>query len=98
MLPAVLLLGALIGAGQGAVIHFFKVEPFIATLAGLFLARGLASADRGEFELAHEEADMTVRWVPVDELADDALAAREAHVRLDPHPADRDEPGSSVAG
>jgi galactofuranose transport system permease protein len=42
VLPAVLLLGALIGAGQGAVIHFFKVEPFIATLAGLFLARGLA--------------------------------------------------------
>jgi ribose/xylose/arabinose/galactoside ABC-type transport system permease subunit len=42
VLPLVLLLGALIGAGQGAVIHFFKVEPFIATLAGLFLARGLA--------------------------------------------------------
>ncbi|MEV0895491.1 galactofuranose ABC transporter, permease protein YjfF [Actinoplanes sp. NPDC049802] len=42
VLPAVLLLGALIGAGQGAVIHFFKVEPFIATLAGLFLARGAA--------------------------------------------------------
>ena len=42
VLPAVLILGALIGAGQGAVIHFFKVEPFIATLAGLFLARGLA--------------------------------------------------------
>jgi ribose/xylose/arabinose/galactoside ABC-type transport system permease subunit len=42
VLPAVLLLGALIGAGQGAVIHYFKVEPFIATLAGLFLARGAA--------------------------------------------------------
>ncbi|GGN81521.1 sugar ABC transporter permease [Actinoplanes lobatus] len=42
VLPAVLILGALIGAGQGAVIHFFKVEPFIATLAGLFLARGTA--------------------------------------------------------
>ncbi|MEV6342579.1 galactofuranose ABC transporter, permease protein YjfF [Actinoplanes sp. NPDC051851] len=42
VLPLVLLLGALLGAGMGAVIHFFKVEPFIATLAGLFLARGLA--------------------------------------------------------
>jgi ribose/xylose/arabinose/galactoside ABC-type transport system permease subunit len=42
VLPAVLVLGALIGAGQGAVTHFFKVEPFIATLAGLFLARGAA--------------------------------------------------------
>jgi simple sugar transport system permease protein len=42
VLPLVLLLGALLGAGMGAVIHFYKVEPFIATLAGLFLARGLA--------------------------------------------------------
>jgi len=42
VLVLVLLLGSLLGAGMGAVIHFFKVEPFIATLAGLFLARGLA--------------------------------------------------------
>src|SRR6185436_16761282 len=42
VLPLVLLLGALLGMGMGAVIHFYKVEPFIATLAGLFLARGLA--------------------------------------------------------
>jgi galactofuranose transport system permease protein len=42
VLILVLLLGSLLGAGMGAVIHFFKVEPFIATLAGLFLARGLA--------------------------------------------------------
>ncbi|MEU4238501.1 galactofuranose ABC transporter, permease protein YjfF [Actinoplanes sp. NPDC026619] len=42
VLPLVLLLGSLLGAGMGAVIHFFKVEPFIATLAGLFLARGIA--------------------------------------------------------
>ncbi|BAL90786.1 putative ABC transporter permease protein [Actinoplanes missouriensis 431] len=42
VLVLVLLLGSLLGAGQGAVIHFFKVEPFIATLAGLFLARGIA--------------------------------------------------------
>lgn len=42
VLPLVLLLGSLLGMGMGAVIHFFKVEPFIATLAGLFLARGIA--------------------------------------------------------
>ena len=42
VLPAVLLLGTLLGLGMGSVIHFFKVEPFIATLAGMFLARGLA--------------------------------------------------------
>jgi ribose/xylose/arabinose/galactoside ABC-type transport system permease subunit len=38
----VLVVGALIGAAQGAIIHFFDIQPFIATLAGLFTARGLA--------------------------------------------------------
>ena len=34
-----------------------------------FLARDLSPApDRGGFEPAHEEADMTTEWVPVDEL------------------------------
>nr|WP_308128967.1 galactofuranose ABC transporter, permease protein YjfF [Actinoplanes polyasparticus] len=42
VLPLVLLIGTVMGLGMGAVIHFFKVEPFIATLAGMFLARGLA--------------------------------------------------------
>jgi ribose/xylose/arabinose/galactoside ABC-type transport system permease subunit len=40
-LPAVLLVGALIGLGMGCMIHFFEVQPFIATLAGMFFARGL---------------------------------------------------------
>lgn len=40
-LPVVLLIGALIGLGMGCMIHFFEVQPFIATLAGMFLARGL---------------------------------------------------------
>ena len=34
-----------------------------------YLAEGLGAApDRGGFEPAHEEADMTTHWVPVDEL------------------------------
>jgi len=37
----VLLIGATLGAGMGAVIHFFEIQPFIVTLAGMFLARGL---------------------------------------------------------
>jgi simple sugar transport system permease protein len=41
VIPLVLVLGAAIGAGMGAVIHFFKLQPFIVTLAGMFLARGL---------------------------------------------------------
>ncbi|TPP06737.1 galactofuranose ABC transporter, permease protein YjfF [Rhizobium glycinendophyticum] len=39
----VLVLAALFGASMGAVIHFLQVPPFIVTLAGMFLARGLAS-------------------------------------------------------
>jgi galactofuranose transport system permease protein len=53
----VLLMGALLGLGMGAVIHFFEIQPFIATLAGMFLARGLCytisveavSIDNGTF-------------------------------------------------
>jgi galactofuranose transport system permease protein len=36
----VLLMGMALGAGMGALIQFFKIPPFIATLAGMFLARG----------------------------------------------------------
>ncbi|WP_199042268.1 galactofuranose ABC transporter, permease protein YjfF [Glycomyces salinus] len=38
---AVLAFGTLSGLFTGAVIHYFNVQPFIATLAGLFLYRGL---------------------------------------------------------
>jgi simple sugar transport system permease protein len=41
VIAAALALGALFGAAMGAVIHFFKLQPFIVTLAGMFLARGL---------------------------------------------------------
>jgi galactofuranose transport system permease protein len=40
-IPLVLLLGSLIGAGMGAIITYYKVPAFIATLAGMFMARGL---------------------------------------------------------
>ncbi|MCP2006368.1 galactofuranose ABC transporter, permease protein YjfF [Duganella violaceipulchra] len=36
-----LTLGAGFGAAMGAMIHYFKLQPFIVTLAGMFLARGL---------------------------------------------------------
>lgn len=38
----VLALGALFGAGMGALIRWFELPPFLVTLAGMFLARGLA--------------------------------------------------------
>ena len=47
-----------------------------AEVQHLFLARGLSPADRGDFELHHEEADMTSAWVPFAELHDAVLAGR----------------------
>ncbi len=41
VIPLVLLLGLLFGGAMGAIIHYFKIQPFIVTLAGMFLARGL---------------------------------------------------------
>lgn len=41
VLPAVVLIGSLIGFLMGLMIHVFDVQPFIATLAGMFFARGL---------------------------------------------------------
>jgi ribose/xylose/arabinose/galactoside ABC-type transport system permease subunit len=41
VLPLMLLMGTLFGATMGVIIHVFKVQPFIVTLAGMFIARGL---------------------------------------------------------
>lgn len=39
----VLFTSFLFGAGMGALIHYFKIQAFIVTLAGMFFARGLAT-------------------------------------------------------
>lgn len=41
VLPLMLLMGIVFGGLMGAIIHFFKVQPFIVTLAGFFFFRGL---------------------------------------------------------
>ena len=41
-IPLVVLGGTAFGAAQGALIAFFAMPPFLITLAGMFLARGLA--------------------------------------------------------
>lgn len=42
VIPVMIAGGALIGLLLGVLVQYFDVQPFIATLAGLFLARGLA--------------------------------------------------------
>ena len=41
VIPTVLLFGVAMGTTMGAIIHYFKVQPFIVTLAGMFFARGM---------------------------------------------------------
>ncbi|WP_402461520.1 galactofuranose ABC transporter, permease protein YjfF [Isoptericola aurantiacus] len=41
VLPGVILIGSIIGFLIGIMVHVFDVQPFIATLAGMFFARGL---------------------------------------------------------
>lgn len=43
-LALVLATGSFLGFGMGCIIHFFGIQPFIVTLAGMFLARGLCYA------------------------------------------------------
>jgi len=42
----------------------------------IYLARGLSHADRGDFELVGEEAEMVTLWVPMAELLDAVLDGR----------------------
>ena len=41
VIVVVLLMGLALGLAMGAIIHFLELQPFVVTLAGLFLARGL---------------------------------------------------------
>src|SRR5512141_2383334 len=42
VMPLMLVMGIVFGLVLGLIIHFFKVQPFIVTLMGLYFARGLA--------------------------------------------------------
>lgn len=48
--------------------HLHNSPGFSSEVIDSFLARGLRAADRGDFTPQHEEADMTVEWVPVVDL------------------------------
>jgi simple sugar transport system permease protein len=59
-IPVMLVAGIAIGLLQGVLVQYFNVQPFIATLAGMFLARGLTfvvSTDSIRVE------DPTILWL-----------------------------------
>lgn len=51
----------------------FSSPGYSAERIHYYLAEGLSPADRGDFVLAHEEADLEVLWVPFVELVDAIL-------------------------
>lgn len=55
-----------------------------AEVSHYFLARGLTAVGRGDFEPAHEEAEMVTGWVPLDDLLAAVLdgRVRDSHVAL----------------
>jgi ADP-ribose pyrophosphatase len=55
-----------------------------AEVSHYYLARDVREVGRGDFEPEHEEADMTVSWVPVDDLVEAVLDGRlaDAHLAL----------------
>ena len=71
-IPTILAGGALIGLLIGVLVQYFDVQPFIASLAGLFLARGLAYVVSTQSIRVENEA---VLWLAE---AKDETAARKA--------------------
>ena len=84
---AVLVTGTILGLLMGLLVHYFDIQPFIATLAGLFLARGLtylisvesiSIKDPTFTDLAFRTVyigDYYIRWTAILALAVVAVAA-----------------------
>lgn len=66
-IPAVLILGGLCGAVSGTIAAGLRVQPFIATLAMMVFARGLAKFASGGMKVstAVQQADGTYQYVDV---------------------------------
>lgn len=69
---------ALQAADWTPLLSTFSSPGYSAERIHYFLARGLSAADRGDFELRHEEADLTTAWVPFDDLLAAVLDGRVA--------------------
>jgi ADP-ribose pyrophosphatase len=52
----------------------FSSPGYSAERIHYYLAEGLSAADRGDFVLAHEEADLETLWVPFPDLVDAILS------------------------
>lgn len=71
-IPTCLLIGAACGAVSGALTAWFRIQPFIATLAMMVFARGLAKQVSGGMKVstAVQNPDGTYRYVGVPDIFD----------------------------
>lgn len=72
---AALLIATALGTGMGALIHFFDLPPFLITLAGMFLARGLALLLREESIAIEGQLDALVSRLTIPLWGDLELPA-----------------------
>ncbi len=54
VLPLVVIVGSLMGLVVGVMVHYFEIQPFIASLAAMFIARGLCYVIAPESIPIHE--------------------------------------------
>ena len=54
VIPLVLVMGTAFGAFMGVLIERFRLQPFIVTLAGMFLARGPVLPDQHRLDQHHQ--------------------------------------------
>jgi simple sugar transport system permease protein len=55
--------GGLFGAAQGALVHHYRLPPFLVTLAGMFLAKGMAFVVRLQsLPIDHDGFKAAARW------------------------------------
>jgi simple sugar transport system permease protein len=60
VVPLAVLVGTVLGLGVGYLVQVFEIQPFIATLGAMFLARGAAFVVS---EASIPIADPTIRWI-----------------------------------
>jgi len=58
-----IIVGVALGLGMGALVTYLKIPPFVATLTGMFLARGVCSLiSRDSISISNELIDALASW------------------------------------
>lgn len=80
-------IGAVFGAFQGALISYLEIQPFIITLGGMFLTRGLTTILSGGENVPVDESNPFTMWINEAEIKIPALGTsriRKGQVFINP--------------